>query len=307
MTRVLTDNDLTDPALVQRALRCMEQAFRDYDAGKMVSPPRHSVPFEDKGALVLTIGGSLGEAKAAGFRVYDRFHGDPARKTQAVLVWNLDTGELDGVVLGERVGKLRTGAIGALSARYMAREDAHVAAVLGTGPQARVQLECAAAVRDLREVRVFSRSEENRRSFATAMTECIGVNVTPVADARTAVDGADLIISATTSPVPVIDANWVAPGTHITMIGSKTARHHELPPAIGAMAKVVATDAPEQIHAPNTSFFLSGTEADQLIVTLSDIITGKAKGRHADSDITLFASGGLAGTEVLLAAEILRS
>jgi alanine dehydrogenase len=188
----------------------------------------------------------------------------------------------------------------------MARSDCRIAAVLGTGPQARVQLECAAAVRDLREVRVFSRSAENRASFTAAMKDVTGLAITPVESARRTVEGADLIIGATTSNTPLIETGWVAPGAHINMIGPKSVKSHEFPIDLGARASVVATDAPEQIAAMEPSFFLSGTEAGARLMSLSSIIAGKRQGRTAGSDVTLFCSGGLAGTEVLLAAELLR-
>jgi len=305
--RVLTDDDLSDPALVGVALRSLERAFREYAAGDMVSPPRLTVPFAGKGSIVLTIGGSSGVSKVAGFRAYERFGQGDVNRTQIVAVWNCDTGEMDGIVLGERLGKLRMGAIGALAVRHMARPDTRVAAVIGTGPQARVQLECAAAVCDLRSVRVFSRSFDNRRAFATAMGNRLNLDISPVADARKAVEGADLVICATTSTRPVIDTAWLSPGTHINMIGSKTTQDHELSPDIGVRARVVATDAPEQIAASSPPFFLAGTEAAGRIVPLSAIITGSSVGRHAETDITLFCSGGLAGTEVILAADLLRA
>lgn len=306
MPRVLTDDDLTDPQLVQLAIKCMARAFADYESGNMISPPRHSQSFSDLGNIVFTIGGSKGPCSVAGFRAYDTFGPDDAERTQVIVVWDVETGVMEGVLLGERAGKLRMGAIGALAIDHMARRDCRIAAVLGTGPQARVQLECAAAVRDLQEVRVFSRSPENRRNFAAAMKDVTGLAIAPVESARRAVEGADLIIGATTSNTPLIETEWVAPGAHITMIGSKSVKKHEFPIDLGARASVIATDAPEQIAAMEPAFFLSETEAGARLVPLSSILAGKRPGRTAENEVTLFCSGGLAGTEVLLAAELLR-
>jgi ornithine cyclodeaminase len=304
--RVLTDADLTDPHLMQRSIACMTRAFADHENGEMISPPRVNVPFKDRGNITFTVGGSLGASSAAGFRAYESFGPDNATRTHVIVVWDIETGVMEGVVLGDRLGKLRMGAIGALAIDRMARRDCENVAVLGTGLHARAQLEGAAAVRGLKKVRVFSRSADNRKNFAEAMMEVTGIEIEPIDSARTAVEGADLIITATTAGEPVIEADWVASGAHINTIGTKNVKRHELPINLGARASVIATDSLDQIAAMNPAFFLSGTEAGTRILSLPSILAGKQKGRISESDVTLFCSGGLAGTEVLLAAELLR-
>ena len=108
--KILRDEDLNDGGLMAVAIEALEAAFLARAGDRLISPPRHHVSFGDRGDLVFTIGGILGEAPLAGFRVYETFGG--AEHCQIVAVWSVDDARLKGIVLGERLGSLRTGAIG---------------------------------------------------------------------------------------------------------------------------------------------------------------------------------------------------
>src|SRR5262245_29263948 len=163
------------------AIAAVARAFEARVAGTLVAPARHIVSFPECGNLSFTIGGVGGEAALAGFRVYDTFDTAGAPHTQIVAVWDARTGTLQGIILGERLGDLRTGAIGGLAIRHMARADAGTLGVIGSGAQARTQIMAAAAVRRLRAVRIYSRSEEKRRAFASEMARLLDLDIAPVA------------------------------------------------------------------------------------------------------------------------------
>jgi ornithine cyclodeaminase len=303
---ILGDEDLGQVIDMASAIDAVEAAFRARTAGIFVAPPRHHVEFPGHGDLVFTIGGTAGADAVAGFRVYETFAGDGPQRSQVVAVWDARTGALRGLVLGNRLGELRTGAIGGVAIRYMASSAAETVAVIGSGAQARTQLEAAAAVRNLRTVSVYSRSPANRLAFATEMAERLSVAVTPVQSAREAVEGADIVICATTSAVPVIDAAWLTPNAHINTVGPKTRTRHGVGLDIAECAAVVATDSLEQTRAYADPFFLDGSPAMERMVDLAELVSGVAAARPAGDAITLFCSVGLAGTEVLVAAAALR-
>jgi ornithine cyclodeaminase len=305
--RILTDSDLTQVIDMASAIEAVEAAFRAKAAGSLVAPPRHHVAFPGHGDLVFTIGGTVGGDAVAGFRVYETFAGDSPYRSQVVAVWDARTGALHGLVLGDRLGELRTGAIGGVAIRYMASPEAQTVAVIGSGAQARTQLEAAAAVRRLKTVRVHSRSPENRRAFATEMADRLGLVITPVTTAREAVEGADIVLCATTSAVPVIDAAWLSRNAHINTIGPKTRTRHEIGPEIAERAAIIATDSPEQTCAYAEPFFLDGSPAIARMVDLAELVSGKVVARQGGAATTLFCSVGLAGTEVLVAAAALNS
>ena len=303
---ILTDQDVLELADMASAIEAVTRAFEAKASGTLIAPPRHSVAFPDLGALTFTIGGVAGDAALAGFRVYDTFDTHGAPHTQIVAVWNARDGSLQGVILGERLGDLRTGAIGGLAIRHMARADSEILGMIGSGAQARTQVAAAATVRRLRKVRVYSRDAENRRAFAEEMGQRLDLDVTPVASAKEAVVGADIVICATSSDVPVMQAAWLGPGTHVATLGPKTRDRHELDIDVAARAAVIATDSPAQTQAYGAPFFLDGSVALVRMVDLADVVSGKTVGRYTADAITLFCSTGLAGTEVLVGDALLK-
>lgn len=138
VTKILKDEDLAGNALMIVAIDALEAAFLARARGQLISPPRHHVSFPDRGDLVFTVGGILGEKPLAGFRVYETFDG--SEHSQIVAVWSAGDARLKGIVLGERHGNLRTAAIGGLAVRHLSRPDARIVGILGSGAQARTQL-----------------------------------------------------------------------------------------------------------------------------------------------------------------------
>jgi len=164
---VLSNSDVHRLVSMREAVEAVEKALLRRGVGEFVTPPRHYVA-NRKGALTFTIGGDAAEG-AFGFRVYGMFPGS-REDDQLVVVYDAATGELRGIVQGERIGAMRTGALGGVAIRHAAREDAKILGIIGSGRQARTQLEGAAVVRDLTEVRVYSRSAKKREAFASEMS-----------------------------------------------------------------------------------------------------------------------------------------
>jgi ornithine cyclodeaminase len=304
---ILTDSEVLALADMGAAIEAVGRAFEARAAGTLVAPARHGVAFPGLGDLIFTIGGVTGSTALAGFRVYDTFDTGDAPHTQIVAVWDAKGGALQGIILGERLGDLRTGAIGGVAIRHMARSDAESVGIIGSGAQARTQIAAAAAVRCLRTVRVYSRNAENRRAFATEMGKKLDLDISPVGAAREAVVGADIVICATSSDTPVMEAGWLAPGAHVNMLGRKTRDRHELGLDVAERAAVIATDSPAQTRAYDAPFFLEGTPALARMVDLADLVAGRATGRPSPDAVTLFCSVGLAGTEVLVGAAVLEA
>ncbi|TWB14727.1 ornithine cyclodeaminase [Rhizobium sp. ERR 1071] len=300
--KILKDEDLCPAAVMRGAIDALEAAFRAKAAGKLVSPPRHHVSFPARGDIVFTVGGIDGERPLAGFRAYETFAGE--QHSQIVAVWRADTAELQGIILGERLGEIRTGAIGGIAIRHLSAVTARTVGIIGSGAQARTQLIAAAAVRDIGSARVFSRNPRNCAAFAEEMQLQLGIAVEPVSSAAEAVADADIVLCATSSDMPVIDASDLKAGVHINTIGPKTLKGHELGLDVANMASIIATDSPEQTRAYASPFFLSETIHDERMLDLAAIVAGHAAGRTSPLDTTLFCSVGLAGTEVVVASAI---
>ncbi|WP_349959622.1 ornithine cyclodeaminase family protein [Rhizobium sp. ZPR3] len=300
--KILKDEDLSPVDIMRGAINALETAFRAKAAGELVSPPRHHVSFPKRGDVVFTVGGIDGERPLAGFRAYETFAG--GQHSQVVAVWRADTAEPQGIILGERLGQIRTGAIGGVAIRHLSAPTARTVGIVGSGAQARTQLIAAAAVRNISSARVFSRNSRNCAAFAEEMQLQLGIAVEPVTSAAKAVADADIVLCATSSDMPVIEASELRAGVHINTIGPKTLKGHELGLDVADMASIIATDSPEQTRAYASPFFLSGTMHEERMLDLAAIIAGHASGRTSPLDITLFCSVGLAGTEVIVAAAI---
>jgi alanine dehydrogenase len=289
---VLTDSEFDALVPMEVAVARMEEAFREHAAGTLRSPPRFGLDVEE-GSLVFTAGAA--EALGAmGFRVYQTV----AEGDQLVASFDTETGTLEGVVIGTRLGAVRTGAIGGVAVDHLAREDAVVLGVLGSGKQARTQVEAVTSVRAFEEARVFSPTRENREAFAREASR--EMEVEAVASAETAVRGADVLIVATTSTEPVFDPEWLAPGAHVTTLGPKFEGASEIDPSLPARCDSIVTDSLAQVDGYDRPYVVSGDERDRT-VELSAIVAGEREGRSDPDDRTLFCSVGLAGTEVVLA------
>ena len=302
---VLTDDDVRRVLPMSAAVDQIESALREHAEGTMVAPPRFRVDVA-KGALICTAGAVTHYDKAVGFRVYDRFHGSHASHGQVVVVFDSDTGDFKGVIVGGHLGAMRMGAIGGVAIKHMARPDAARAAMLGSGRQARTLLEAAAVARHFASVKVYSPNATNREAFAREMREALDLHVAPVASAHEAVADADVVMCATTSTTPVFDPRWLKPGAHVNTVGPRAQGANELDASIAASVRGVATDSLRQLRSYAAPYVLADTPWMEAMVELGDMVVGKHTGRHCPEDMTLFCTAGLSGTEVAVASEALR-
>ncbi|MFC6590631.1 ornithine cyclodeaminase family protein [Deinococcus lacus] len=284
--RLLTDADVARFP-VRDAIENMRRAVLLHESGQLQSPPRlHATD------LTFTVGGS---AEAFGFRAYHTRAA--AHDEQLVAVWD-ETGKVAGVVVGTALGPLRTAALGALATDVMSRPDAAHLGIIGSGTQAKAHALAVASMRNLKRVLVYSRQRENCERLAAEL-RAAGLNAQAVASAEAVCAKSDLLTLATNSPTPVIQADWVRSGTHVCTLGPKERHRHEFPPELAELAVWVVTDSPAQLRAYPGGHVLAG----ETVRSLSECVSGGTQ--RQPQDITLFLSVGLAGTEVLLAREIL--
>jgi ornithine cyclodeaminase len=291
---ILHDHDLLAWLTAADAVRWAGEAVDAHHRGDLVAPARIHADFGDS-RLVFTTGRLRGSW--FGYRYYDTFPADPG--AQVVVVHDETSGQVRAVAIGNELGPRRTGAIGGVAADALAPADAGIVAIIGSGTQAYTQLWALAAVRDLREVRVYSRDPARRRSFAARAQRLVPGPCRPAPDARAAVEGAQIVILATSSPAPVIDAAWIAPGSYVTTLGPKQQGRAEFGLDLPDAASLLVTDSPEQIGAYHPPNVLADTPHRQRLVSLGAVRAGEVPPPGA-GQISLFFSVGLAGTEAFL-------
>jgi ornithine cyclodeaminase/alanine dehydrogenase-like protein (mu-crystallin family) len=245
--RVYGAAEISEAVNVGRLLDAVEAAFRDVAAGRDRSPMRFHVPLANGDLLLMPgvrEGGSGSSVKLVTVQPENAARGLPT--VQAVVIW-LDgkTGKPVAVLDGTTVTAMRTGAASGVATRLLAREDAAVLAMLGTGGQAAWQVRAVMAARSISEVRAFARDAAARERFAAEIGAELGdgVRVVAAGSAQEAVSEADVVCCATTSSQPVFDASWLQPGAHVNGVGAFRLGMVELPPELFARAAVVAVDS----------------------------------------------------------------
>jgi ornithine cyclodeaminase/alanine dehydrogenase-like protein (mu-crystallin family) len=245
--RFIDADQVRAAAPMPELLDAVEAAYRDVAAGRDRSPIRSRIPM-GAGDLLLMPGLREG-GSGASVKLVTVMPGNAARglpTIHAVVAWlDGDSGEPLAILDGPTVTAMRTGAASGVSTRLMARADARVLALFGVGAQAAWQVRAVMAAREITEVRVFARTPDRRNAFTASLADELGsgTNVVAAETAEAAVRDADVICCATTSFEPIFSADWVAPGTHVSAVGSFQKGMVELPPELYAAAARVAVDS----------------------------------------------------------------
>src|ERR1700676_649914 len=212
-----------------------------------------------------------------------------------VPLYEMRTGDLVALIEADYMGQLRTGAASGVATKVLSRQNSRVAAIIGTGGQARTQLEAIAGVRKLESARVFGRDATKREKFSKEMTERLGFPVRSVASSSEAVRGADILCTATSAANPVVSGADLAPGVHINAIGANHAHKRELDDEAVASADVIIVDSIEQSRQEAGDLIIA-FKGDEICWTgvkkLSDIVAGKGSGRSGDTQDTPFKPNG---------------
>lgn len=241
-----------------------------------------------------------------GFKVLHRSEGVGMRYT--IYVHRLSSGELMGIVDALEITNLRTGAVSAVATDYLALHDVEVAAIVGTGPVARGQLRVLELVRPAAEVKVFARTPENRASFVAEMARFVSGRLIEAATLEEAVEEAMLVILATKARTPLLFAEHLRPGMHVNSVGPASRDRVEIDPAVFAKFDRVVCDSVELVldeagdaYQAVADHGLDRNRAEDL----SAVVTGRADGRVADDEITLFKSVGNGAQDLIVAARLL--
>jgi ornithine cyclodeaminase len=246
-----------------------------------------------------TMPGELAALSTFGAKLVSVF-GDPERpgctRHQGVVVaYDGETGAVRCIADAEPITKIRTGCATAAATDALARADAEVLAIFGTGVQADAHLHAVPLVRPFREILLWGRSADKARELADRMSEEIHQAITPVSEAEEAAARADVICAVTSSAEPVIFAEWVRPGTHLNLVGSSYLGPVEVDPALLAKARYVADYRPgalaqgAELAAAREAGLIDDTYE---VIEIGDIFAGRVPGREDDRQITIYKSLG---------------
>lgn len=286
------------------ALEVVEKAFRKIGLEEATNTPRSRGQTDHVHAYAM-IGGAKGMA-ALGVKIQTT-HRKSCPETMLAL-FDAKLGGLTCLMKAAYLDQIRCGASGAVAIKTLARMDAQTVGILGSGSQARMQLRGAVLVRNLKSIKVFSPTRENRESFAREMAGETGLEVHAVNTAQEAVVGADLILLATTAREPILEAEWISPGAHINAMGATFLGKVEVHPDVFLKTGLVVVDHRESARL-EAGDLVEPIESGALhwrdIHDLGPLLVGRYEGRTSEDQITLFKGVGLAVCDVCLGQAVL--
>jgi ornithine cyclodeaminase/alanine dehydrogenase-like protein (mu-crystallin family) len=296
--RYLTEADVATLLDVPTAIELLDAACRKQVAGSAQNAPRQRVGSNvlDAAPPVVIRMNLLGAALdgRVGHKAY------PVAPPNGATFWFTlygTSGEILALIEADRLGQIRTGAASGLATRVLAREDARIAAIIGTGWQARTQLGAMCAVRPIERAYAWSRNADNVRAFCAEMSASLGVPVLPADTAEDAVRDADVVAVMTNASEPVLRGAWLRTGTHVNAAGSNRATASEIDAETVRRAALVAVDdlAQAKVEAGDLIAAVQDAHAWEWsrAVRLADIVAGNHPGRANVADITLFESLGI--------------
>lgn len=299
MALFLTEADVASLISVPETLAAVEAGLRDHGEGNASNRPRQRAVL---GPVTLhTMNAGVSSIGRLGFKAYTT---GPNGARFWVMLFD-QAGSLLALMQADKLGQVRTGCTSGVAAKHMARPDARVVGLVGTGWQARAQLAAVCAVRPIEEVRVYSRKAENVATYCRDMsTELPGVRLTPVVDAEAAVRGADIVITITNSVEPVVLGRWLVPGTTVLAAGSNRSIAREVDTETISSCRLIAADSVEQAKIESGDLIepvAEGVLRWEDVRELGEVVAGKVPGRLSGDEINLFKSNGLAVEDVAAA------
>ena len=312
MAILLTDSDVRRALPLVGLVDVMERALAAFSNGQVDQPVRSSVHVDRRQAFFGVMPAYLSTPPALGAKLVTVFSGNGAKGLPAlyatIVLLDPETGALAAIMDGRYITSARTAAVSAVAVRHLARADAHMLAILGSGVQARSHAEALCGVKSFREVRAWSPTLEHLARFVSEAGALAQPPVERAANAKDAVRGADVIVLATSSVVPVIQVDWIAPGALVISLGAHEPGMREMDAALTAQARVIVdsraaalVEAGDIVQGIREGHFTEG----HIAAELGEVILGRVAGRRTNEEIVIFKSLGMAVEDVAAAQLVL--
>ncbi|HEV8597040.1 MAG TPA: ornithine cyclodeaminase family protein [Candidatus Dormibacteraeota bacterium] len=301
MALILRESDVQDLIEMPDVIAAVESAMRELGEGDAQNEPRRRA--FGPGGLLNVMFASYPGANLSGLKTYTVSDG---HVRFLVVLFGVD-GSLQALIESDFMGAYRTGAATAVAVQALGQPGAATVALIGTGWQAATQALALSHVLEIEELRVYGRNEERRAAFADEQHAQLGINTVAADSPEAAVRGADVVVTVTTSQVPVLHADWVEPHATVAAVGSNFRNRAELPPELVERAQTVVVDqlATAQMESGD---LIQAAEAGKFdwreAVELGSVVAGRWE-RPDQPGITLFESHGLALWDVAAASVVL--
>jgi alanine dehydrogenase len=306
MILLLSETDIAGLISMSDGVRVIEHALGQHASDGNVVMPRVSADVPGGGGAFRIMAAVLPGHGFFGLKTLTGYPGRrlPGETYFAVLLFSCETGALRAIMAGNRLTGIRTGAATGVAAKYLARDDAKVLGVIGAGVQARYQVAALREVRPLTAIRVFDIDSAKADTFAREIELDFQVHASAVAHPRQAVEGCDLVVTATAAKSPVFDGNWLQEGTHVSGVGSNAPNKRELDDTVFRRSRIVVDFKEQTLQEAGDlrqAIESGAIQPDAIDTELGEVITGSKHGRRNDGEITLFKSVGMAVEDIATA------
>lgn len=307
---ILTQKDLRELVTMQEVVEIVEEVFRKHGEGKVVMPPKLTLDLGETGdwpnyrAGINAMPAYIGGLDVAGIKWAGIFQQNVAKglpSVVAIVILNdPHTGLVLSVMEGALITALRTGAATAVGAKYLARAGASTAAIVGAGVQGRYQLRALASVLPLREIRLYDIREEAMALYAQEMGQELDLDIKVESKLEDAVRGADIVVTCTTAHSPFLQAEWLAPGSLVSALGSFEEIHDNV---VLQADKIVVDNLPQSLHrgALSRKFERRVLKPEVIYGELGDIVAGMKVGRVSDEERILLVPIGMGSEDIAVA------
>lgn len=311
---ILSHKEVLELLPIKECIPLMREALIALAAGKVHQPLRTIIrPPDAKGIIGLMPTYMSGDAAAFGLKAVCVFPGNPAQGMDAhqggVLLFSAETGELLATMNASAITAIRTAAVSGVATDLLARVDACNLAILGSGVQARSHLVAMSEVRLIKRCRIASRHIEHARDFAEEMRPDFSFPLEPVGTVEAALEGADLIVSATTAVEPIVRREWISAGAHLNLVGSCFPTTREVDSETMAAASLFV-DSRESTFNEAGDYLLAARDGvigpDHIRAEIGEVLKGDKPGRTSPEEITCFKSLGIAIEDLAAAGYLYR-
>ncbi|MFH1179128.1 MAG: ornithine cyclodeaminase family protein [Candidatus Bathyarchaeota archaeon] len=309
----LSDADIAKNITMHETIETVEQAFKEYAKGNVVLPPRSTIMVPKHNGSISFMPSYLTELNAQATKIISIYPDNKSKGLPTTAAWIVvndpETGMVKAFMDATYLTAMRTGAITGVAAKYLAPKDAKTAAVFGAGVQGKTQTWAACTVRDIKKVYVYDLYPEARKKFAEDMSKQLGIEVIPAESGKEACRDADIVLTATTSPRPVLRREWMKEKVHVSAIGAFYPDWRELDTATVAESKLVIDDR-EGIEHEAGDILIPIQEGaitwSHIYAELKELVSGKKVGRTPEDTVTVFKSVGIAIQDSSVANLVLR-
>ncbi len=301
MTLLIRHEDVLASVDMTTAIAAMEDVLREEGEGHVTLPPRTNMK---AGKGWLRVGPvALEQSGWAGFKAMNLVPGVGLR--YQVHLYRIETGEIAAIMDAQHLTTLRTGATSAVATRRLARSGPAVVSLLGSGVEARAQLEAMQHLGIVRSARIYSPTAANRERLAEEFRREYGMEVAAVGSAEEAVVGSDIVLAAVKSKEPVLNGAWLRPGMHVNSVGTARRDQREIDVETFTRSAVVVVDTREGVFGEAGDAAVAREHVPpEMVYEVAELVVGKAPSRRNDDEITLFKSVGTSVQDIGLARVI---